>query len=82
MGRVVETLAPEADTQVTELLQMNNFSLMIDESNDRGQNKQLVILARVYDKEVEKVVTKFIDMPVCNLGTGLNIFNTIDKVFG
>lgn len=81
MGRIVETLAPEADTQVTELLQVNKFSLMIDESNDRGQNKQLVILARVYDKEVEKVVTKFIDMPVCNLGTGLNIFNTIDKVF-
>lgn len=81
MGRIVETLAPEADTQVTELLQRNKFSLMIDESNDRGQNKQLVILARVYDKEVEKVVTKFIDMPVCNLGTGLNIFNTIDKVF-
>jgi hypothetical protein len=74
-------LAPEVDSEVTRLLQNNKFSLIIDESNDRGQNKQLVLLASVYDPDREQVSSKFIDMPVCNIGTGANIFDTIDKVF-
>lgn len=31
--------------------------------------KELVILARVYDENSLEVVTKFTDMPVCNVGT-------------
>lgn len=54
---------------------------MIDESNDRGHNKQLVLLARLYDLEEKAVATKFIDMPICNNGTGENIFQTINRVF-
>lgn len=54
---------------------------MLDESNDRGDNKQLVILARVYDVKLSSVKTKFIDMPICNSGTGQNLFDTVDQVF-
>lgn len=52
----------------------------MDESNDRGNDKLLVILARVYDDETSRVETKFLDMPVCNSGTAENMFNAIDKV--
>lgn len=65
---------------MTHLLQKNRFGLMLDESNDRGTNKQLVILARVFDGEFG-VKTKFVDMPICNEGTASNLFKTIDKVF-
>lgn len=77
----IEALAVEEDSKTTALLQAERFGLMLDESNDRGCNKQLVILARVFDPEVRKVVTKFIDMPICNQGTGQNLFDTVDKVF-
>lgn len=78
---IAEALAPHEDQYVTELLQKQPFGLMLDESSDRGTNKQLVILARVYDPSQKKVQSKFIDMPICNVGTGENLFNTVDKVF-
>jgi len=53
---------------------------MMDESNDRGDDKMLVILARTYDCKMEKAVTRLIDMPVCNVGTAAHIFETVDAV--
>lgn len=76
-----EALAPEEDSQVTYMLQNGKFGLMLDESNDNRCNKQLVILARVFDPKVDDVKTKFVDMPICNSGTGQNLFDTVDKVF-
>lgn len=40
--------------------------------------KELVILARVYDENSLEVVTKFIDMPVCNVGTAENIYEKLE----
>lgn len=52
---------------------------MVDETTDRKTDKQLVILVRLVDEG--KISTRFLDMPICNLGTAEDIFHTIDKVF-
>ena len=53
---------------------------MCDESNDRGDNKLLVILVRIYDKESSSIKTRFLDMPICNDGTGEGVFNTLEDI--
>ena len=63
------TSFPEEDGR--ELVQP--FSIMLDESNDKI-DKSCIILVRVLDPEVGNVCTRFLDMPVVNIGTAQNIF--------
>ncbi|WAR19965.1 hypothetical protein MAR_001803, partial [Mya arenaria] len=70
---VMKALAPVADTKVTRLCRNNKFSIMMDESNDQSDSKCVAILVRVYDSAVLKVMTYFLSMPVCNIGTGANL---------
>ena len=56
------------------------FSLLIDESNDRGvEAKDLVLLLRFFDTSVMKAVTRFIDLPTANDGTAAASFAKIDE---
>jgi hypothetical protein len=50
---------------------------MCDETTDRGVDKQLVILARLC--VAGKVVTRFIDMPTCNLSTAQDLFDALNE---
>ena len=52
---------------------------MMDESNEKT-NKSCIILIRIIDFDVGDVRTKFIDMPVVNIGTAVNLFNAL-KLF-
>lgn len=55
------------------------YSLLIDESNDRGvEAKDLVVLARFFDHRVMKAVTRFIALPTANDGTATAIFAKLD----
>ena len=54
---------------------------MCDESNDRCEDKNFVLLGRLYDEHFCDVKTRFIDMPICNIGTGQNLFDTINNSF-
>ena len=49
---------------------------MIDESND-STDKSCIILIRVFDHNVGNVCTRFLDMPVVNIGTAQNIFQAL-----
>ena len=66
-------LAPRLDANVVKLCQNNRFSLLIDESNEQGGEKTLV---KVFDPEIATAVTRFVDIPVCNIGTGAHIFSS------
>ena len=63
--------------KVTNLCESRKFGLLCDETTDRGTEKQLVILARVFDDG--DVSTRFIDMPTCNLSTAQHLFDALDK---
>ena len=54
----------------------NPFSVMMDESNDKT-DKSCIILARVFDPELRDVRTRFVDMPVVNIGTACNLFEAL-----
>ena len=49
------------------------FSLLMDESNDKT-DKSCIILVRVLDPVIGEVRTRFLDMPVVNIGTANNLF--------
>ena len=76
---ITRALAPHASDSVVKLLQTQPFMLMVDESNKRNDDKSCAIMAKVFDLLANRVVNQFVDMPVCNIPTGENIFNVIDK---
>ena len=52
------------------------FSVMMDESNDKT-DKSCIILIRILDHDVGDVRTRFLDMPVVNIGTARNLFDAL-----
>ena len=54
------------------------FSLMMDESNER-RDKSCIILVRLLDPQIGEVRTRFLDMPVVNIGTATNLFQTLKE---
>ena len=75
---IKEALSPHFQKKTTENLS-NPFSIMLDESND-NVDKSCIILVRLLDPEVGNVCTRFLDMPVVNIGTAQNIFRAL-RVF-
>ena len=73
-------IAPVFNKKVTSLCKKEKFSVMIDESNDNGDDKCLTILVRVLDRDIKKVTTRFLAMPICNIRTAQNIFSCLNKV--
>lgn len=69
-------IAPELDDEVK--VSWQTFGLLCDESNTIQKEKELVILARIYDEDSLEIVTKFVDMPVCNIGTADSIFEKLE----
>ena len=49
---------------------------MMDESNDKT-DKSSIILIRVFDSELGNVCTRFLDMPIVNIGTAKNLFEAL-----
>ena len=72
---IKQALAPYYTTKVKKSL-LNPFSVMMDESNDKS-NKSCIILVRVLDPEIGDVCTRFVDMPVVNVGTAKNLFDAL-----
>ena len=56
----------------------NPFSVLMDESNDK-QDKSCIILVRVLDAVLGNVKTRFLDMPVVNIGTAENLFSALKE---
>ena len=70
---VKEALAPHFPSKVTRA---NSFSILMDESNDKT-DKSCIILVRMFDSRVGDSRTRFLDMPVVNVGTAVNIFTAL-----
>ena len=51
------------------------FPVLMDESND----KSCIILVRVLDCETADVHTRFVYMPVVNIGTARNLFHALSE---
>lgn len=52
---------------------------MCDESNNRKADKEFVILTRFYDEDTLQVATKFMEMPICNVGNAENLYEKLSE---
>lgn len=74
---IKEALAPYYTAKLKENL-INPFSVMIDESNDKTDTS-CIILVRVLDPEIGDIRTRFVDMPVVNVGNARNLFDALQQ---
>ena len=75
---VTGALYPHFNEPVVTLCQNNPFSVLCDEGND-NDDKNFAILVRLWDDQLGKPATRFLHMPVCNIGTADKLFDAIDS---
>ena len=56
------------------------FSLLIDEATDRADDKTILIMARHYSEDQQKVITSFVANPLCPKANAQALFGHIEKV--
>ena len=76
---VNKALAPHFTQRVIESMSSGPFSLMMDESNDR-RDKSCIIPVRLLDPQIGEVRTRFLDIPVVNIGTSTNLFQALKEL--
>ncbi|XP_033105097.1 uncharacterized protein LOC117107512, partial [Anneissia japonica] len=78
---VEHALEPESSKAMFSCIkdQRQPFALMIDESNDILCDKECAMLVRFFSESSGKVCVGFLDMPVCNVGTGARIFECVNE---
>ncbi|XP_070408565.1 uncharacterized protein [Nothobranchius furzeri] len=72
-------IAAELDEELARTCRSQPFSLMCDESNNRKTDKEFVILTRLYDEATLQVATKFMEMPICNVGNAENLYEKLSE---
>ena len=71
-------LFPHFTEPIVKMCRQTAFSILCDEGND-SNDKNFTILVRLWDKNLGKPMTRFLDMPICNIGTGEKLFELINK---
>ena len=70
-------LFPHFTEPVIELCRKTASLILCDEENDNHKNFSLQV--RLLDEILGKPITRFLNIPVCNIGTRENLFLQIDK---
>ncbi|MGH0123180.1 UNVERIFIED_CONTAM: hypothetical protein FKN15_013684 [Acipenser sinensis] len=73
-------IASSLDHAVRQQCQTQPFGLLCDDSNNAKWHKEFVLMARLYDETSQQVRTRFLDMPVCNIGNAENLFTSLSSV--
>ena len=74
---VTGALCPHFSKPVRTSCQENPFSILCDEGSDKD-DKNFAILVRLWDSKLGRPVSRFLDMPVCNIGNAEKLFEAID----
>ena len=77
---VTHALTAAADENVTKACRNQPFRILCDGGNDQFNKKYFGIMVRYWDEAACKVVTRFLDMPVCNISNSETLFNALDNV--
>ena len=70
-------LAPDFFKKVEDQCKNQPFSILVDESNDRGTQKCLAVMVRIF--EGESVITRFLDMPIVNIANADTLFDALSE---
>ncbi len=74
---IIKTLGPHyLEKALTDMSKL--FSVLMDGSNDKT-DKSCIILVRLLDTDEGDVRTRFLDMPIVNIGTAQNIFKALKE---
>ena len=71
---ITHALAPAANEPVVSFLTKQPFTVLCDGGNDNFEKKYFGVMVRFWDEQLRKVVTRFLDAPVCNIATGETLF--------
>lgn len=74
-------LAPEFSSSVICMIQTQPFTLSLDGSNDQEEQKLVPLTVRVFDADLGKVTSRFLDMCLCSSGTAAAYFEKVEEVF-
>ena len=73
-----KALAPHYMEAIIPTARDGPITIMMDESNKRSDDKACAILVKIIDPTTFCVVNRFLDMPVCNIPTGANLFSVLE----
>lgn len=71
---ITHALAPSCREAVDKACGSSSFTILCDGGNDQVDRKYFAILVRFWDEEKRRAVTRFLDMPVCNIATAEKLF--------
>ena len=74
---VKKTWAPDFFIKVEDQCKNKPFSILVDESNNRGTQKCLAVMVRIFDGE--SVITRFLDMPIANNTNADTLFDALNE---
>lgn len=77
---IKRAISPSLDEEVTLACQSKPFTILCDESNDFGSDKNFVILVKFFCDNLGHTVTRFLNMPVVNIGTAENLFKALEEI--
>ena len=63
------------------MVQKHPFTLSLDGSNDKEEQKLIPLTVRVFDNDLGMVESKFLSMCLCNQGTAAVYFEKVEEVF-
>ena len=66
---ITHALAPVANEPIVNACQEQPFTILCDGGNDNFEKKYFGTMVRFWDEKLGKVVTRFLDAPMCNIAT-------------
>ena len=74
---ITHALAPAVNEPLVKACQEQPFTILCDGGNDNFEKKYFAIMVKFC---LAKVVTRFLDAPVCNIATGETLFTALSQV--
>ena len=77
---VTHAMPPAEDNTVTKACSRRPFSLLCDGGNNMFEKKHFGIMVWYWEEETGDVMTRFLDMPLCNVANSQTVFDCMDVV--
>ena len=74
---ITHTLAPAVNKPLIKACKEQPFTIICDGGNDNFEKEYFGIMAILWDDKLGKVITRFLDAPVCNIATGETLFRAL-----
>ena len=76
---VTHALAPAVNEPVIKTCQEQPFTILCDGGNDNFEKR---IMVRFWHKQLDMVVTQFLDAPIVNIATAETLFRAMSDTMG